>query len=104
MAGPHVEHIANMIEECEGMAKIEELQNHENIEIYKLAYDIIEQFFSDEVSLPSASCKIAALITSLFRWTIQILFQQLTTVDSNSIKIRTYQRMVLNFNNNENEI
>lgn len=49
MAGPHVEHIANMIEECEGMAKIEELQNHENIEIYKLAYDIIEQFFSDEV-------------------------------------------------------
>lgn len=39
------------IEECEGMAKIEELQNHENIEIYKLAYDIIEQFFSDEVSL-----------------------------------------------------
>lgn len=50
MAGPHVEHIANLIEECEGMAKIEELQNHENIEIYKLAYDIIEQFFSDEVS------------------------------------------------------
>lgn len=50
MAGPHVVHIANMIEECEGMAKIEELQNHENIEIYKLAYDIIEQFFSDEVS------------------------------------------------------
>lgn len=50
MAGPHVEHISNMIEECEGMAKIEELQNHENIEIYKLAYDIIEQFFSDEVS------------------------------------------------------
>lgn len=50
MAGPHVEHISNMIEECEGMAKIEELQNHENIEIYKLAYDIIEQFFSDDVS------------------------------------------------------
>lgn len=40
-----------MIEECDGMAKIEELQNHENIEIYKLAYDIIEQFFSDEVSI-----------------------------------------------------
>lgn len=51
MAGPHVVHIANMIEECEGMAKIEELQNHENIEIYKLAYDIIEQFFSDEVRI-----------------------------------------------------
>lgn len=53
MAGPHAEHIANMIEECDGMAKIEELQNHENIEIYKLAYDIIEQFFSDEVTFSS---------------------------------------------------
>lgn len=51
MAGPHVVQIANMIEECDGMTKIEELQNHENIDIYKLAYDIIEQFFSDDVSI-----------------------------------------------------
>jgi importin subunit alpha-4/3 len=51
MAGPDSEAIANMIEECDGVIKIEELQNHENIEIYKLAYDIIEQFFSDGVSL-----------------------------------------------------
>lgn len=50
MAGPHVVQIANMIEECDGMTKIEELQNHENVDIYKLAYDIIEQFFSDDVS------------------------------------------------------
>ncbi len=49
MAGPDVEQIANLIEECEGLAKIEDLQNHENVEIYKLAYDIIENFFSDEV-------------------------------------------------------
>jgi importin subunit alpha-4/3 len=49
MAGPDAEAIANMIEECDGLIKIEELQNHENIEIYKLAYDIIEQFFSDGV-------------------------------------------------------
>lgn len=54
MAGPHVVHIANMIEECDGMTKIEDLQNHENIDIYKLAYDIIEQFFSDEVSISYA--------------------------------------------------
>lgn len=49
MAGPDVEQIANIIEECDGLAKIEDLQNHENVEIYKLAYDIIENYFSDEV-------------------------------------------------------
>ncbi|ETN59709.1 importin alpha [Anopheles darlingi] len=48
LAGPHSEHIANLIEECDGVSKIENLQNHENLEIYKLAYDIIEQFFSDD--------------------------------------------------------
>lgn len=49
MAGPHAEQIANLIEECDGLTKIEDLQNHENVEIYKLAYDIIEQYFSDDV-------------------------------------------------------
>lgn len=48
MAGSNVEQIANLIEECDGTAKIEVLQNHENVDIYKLAYDIIEQFFNDE--------------------------------------------------------
>jgi hypothetical protein len=27
------------------------LQTHENIEIYKMAYEIIERYFSDDVSI-----------------------------------------------------
>ena len=36
-----------------GLEKVEQLQNHENEDIYKLAYEIIDQFFSsDDVRLP----------------------------------------------------
>lgn len=48
VAGGDLEAIASMVEECGGLDKIESLQNHENVEIYKLAYEIVEQYFSEE--------------------------------------------------------
>jgi len=48
MAGENAPYIANMIEMCHGLDKIEEAQNHENVEIYKLAFEIIDNYFSGE--------------------------------------------------------
>lgn len=51
MAGTNAKLIAKAIEEIGGMEKIENLQSHANVEIYKLAYSLIETYFQGEVSL-----------------------------------------------------
>uniref|UniRef100_H3CQJ2 Importin subunit alpha n=1 Tax=Tetraodon nigroviridis TaxID=99883 RepID=H3CQJ2_TETNG len=48
MADDEAEMIANLIEDCGGLEKVELLQNHENEDIYKLAYEIIDQYFSSD--------------------------------------------------------
>jgi len=55
MAGEASEQVCTMIEECGGLDKIEMLQNHENEEIYKLAFEIVDTYFGgvedEDVSL-----------------------------------------------------
>ncbi|KAK0402709.1 hypothetical protein QR680_016487 [Steinernema hermaphroditum] len=48
MAGNQADNVCTKIEECGGLDKIEHLQNHDNEEIYKLAYEIIDNFFSGD--------------------------------------------------------
>jgi len=48
MAGDDLDNVCFMIEECHGLDKIEELQNHENADIYKIAFEIIDKYFSTD--------------------------------------------------------
>uniref|UniRef100_A0A915D876 Importin subunit alpha n=1 Tax=Ditylenchus dipsaci TaxID=166011 RepID=A0A915D876_9BILA len=47
-SGAHTDEVCQKIEECGGLDKIEHLQNHESEEIYKMAYEIIDNYFSSE--------------------------------------------------------
>uniref|UniRef100_A0A4W5KUN6 Importin subunit alpha n=1 Tax=Hucho hucho TaxID=62062 RepID=A0A4W5KUN6_9TELE len=48
MAGDEASTVTEIIEECGGLEKIENLQQHENEDIYKLAFEIIDQYFSGD--------------------------------------------------------
>eukprot|EP00794_Sanderia_malayensis_P011137 gene11137-12308_t len=47
VAGEYLEQATLEIESCGGLDNIEKLQEHEHPDIYKLCYQIIEQYFSD---------------------------------------------------------
>ena len=49
MAGPSVQLIATQIEEAGALDKIEGLQHHRDMDIYRLAYGIIDKYFGAEV-------------------------------------------------------
>lgn len=64
LAGPNYNVVASIIEESGGVDKIEMLQQHKNVDIYKLAYCIIDKYFSSDVS----GLWLHSLMTFLVTW------------------------------------
>uniref|UniRef100_H2SUD6 Importin subunit alpha n=1 Tax=Takifugu rubripes TaxID=31033 RepID=H2SUD6_TAKRU len=71
MADDKAEMIANLIEDCGGLEKVEILQNHENEDIYKLAYEIIDQYFSSDDTPAWSQRPSRAELTALTQPTCQ---------------------------------
>ena len=44
-----VKQVCDVLEECKGLNKIEDLQTHENMEVYQVSLDIIDKYFGAEV-------------------------------------------------------
>lgn len=77
-----LEHARIYIEEINGLNKIEELQEHENEEVYKLAYHMVEKFFSDEEADDIALQPTATSAQYNFNPPVQSL-----KVESNEVKV-----------------
>ena len=61
-SGENSTFITEAIEEAGGLDKIEQLQQHDNVDIYKLAFSIIDRYFTAVSKGPS----ILSFISSLF--------------------------------------
>lgn len=61
------------------MDKIEQLQNHESVEIYKVAFDIIERYFSEVNTFKKCIYVIYILIVMSFSRKTVHLFKLLVS-------------------------
>ncbi len=71
-----LEEVSLNVEDCGGLDRIEDLQSHENNEIYHKALAILEQYFSNDVSEP-------------FLWLFKILLRLLPQLFTFRVSVLT---------------